>query len=288
MLFSESFVRALESLSGKVSEQDLTMSDLLDTSIQAWCNYLALPKEIESYIIEGFSKQGFKPEYGHREILPGLGEDYFRISFGAFCQVIDLTSFIKNLDTRVKSKKQKIKFHLLCAFIIVSVGNTLFALSRVDQEIRQKTKGLESSVYQTQKPAQMAKNKSLLILVISAKHENIAKELKNSSSIASEMADRLYRMTQELWLGTDNSFANSPINYLFEKQNDREIISPSEYDVYFVKIKLAQEDLGFGEKVVSQLTRSDSFARLPSIAKEIEVSDRLPSRSYENIGVYSR
>lgn len=289
MLPSPYFKSAIEALSKKIREQNYREEDLPDRSIQMWCNYLNLSKDQTAYIVKGFNKSEFNQNSRDRnfesipEQLVPCRTSYQKENFGTFLAVLGQS---ESQDFR------KIKFYLSRAFVIVSILSNLFSFENSyspDEQDRKNEKGIKDpDLYTSQKGNLPNLNNHLLILIISAKHEDIINRLKNDGAITIEIADDLYHCTQELWQGTEGSFKNSQMKSLFDQSHDENDIFSSEYDVFFIKIKLNQKESGFGRNVVSQLARSDSFAKLPDIAEEVTVSNRLPSRAYGNIDVYSR
>ena len=286
MFFSKSFEAAINQLSAQISSQDCVGRNYLDLSIQAWCSYLDLLEEEEAYIEEGFKSQGFQP----RITQDYLNGDIFLALFGENKTAINATAFINKFDKRIRWESHRVKFYLLLAFVIVSVGYTLFIVSGKfkKQNFQDRRSQLSLPNASHSWPAQLSEHNFLLILVVNAKHENIIHTLKNNNGIITlEVANQLYHATQELWLGSEQQYLNLPIETFFKNQSNQETSSPSEYDVFFIKIRLIQKDSGFEDRV-SQLSRADGFTRLPKIAQKVEVSNRLSSKSYENIGVYSR
>lgn len=284
MFFSKSFEAALDQLSNQIQIQiqDSTRDDYLDLSIQAWCDYLNFSMAEKSYIQQSIKNQKIYP----RVSPDSLKSNDFQISLGGNKIKINTTAFISRLDERMQWRNHNMKFYLLFAFVIVSIGYVYFVFAKKyeRQNFQSREGKLASSNNLYSASAQPVSPNFSLILVVNVKHEGIINALKHSGSITSDMAEQLYRSTQELWFGSEDQYSDSPIETSFKGE---ETPDPSEYDVYFIKIKLAQEISGFGENI-SQLSRRDGFMQLPTIAKDVKISNRLPSKSYANIGVYSR
>lgn len=293
MFFSKSFLGTLEQLSNNIVLQSSTDERLLEVCIQTWCKQLGV-EEATSYIVRGFRNQGIKIETNDAigifktertvKILFFL-TNYFYSSY----QVnIDVYRLVEEMVQRTISNNFKVKVYLLCAFVIVAVGYALFLLEKRQQRGSQNENQIAGKNEIVQSGySYFAKDDFVLLLVVNVKHEGIFRALKDDRNINSKLADELYHATQDLWIGSKDSFENSSINNFFGIQRDEMTKYSSEYDVYFIKITLSEKDTGF-EKDVSQLKRTDAFKHLPEIAKTVEVSNRLPSQSYENIGVYSR
>lgn len=283
MFFSKSFEAIINQLSDKISAQNHRERDYLDSSICEWCNYLDFSEAAQDYINRGFKKQGIQPKSGpdYRNTdspCISLGDNQIKIH--------NIVNFIDSLNKSIRWRDHAVKFYLLFAFVIVSVGYVLFLLSKRYEEQSYQARGNQLAPFNVSHPefAQPIKHDFLLILVVNVKHEGIINTLRSTGSITPDMTDQLYHATQELWFGSEKQYLNSPVQSSFKS---KEAFAPSEYDVYFVKIKLSQKDSGFEEKA-SQLSRVGGFRQLPRIAQEVEVSNRLSSKSYENIGVYSR
>lgn len=281
MFFSKSFEATINQLSVQISSQDYVGRELV-LSIQAWCNYLGLLEEEKTYIEKGLKS---------KEIQSSVSQDYSSgdifLSLSGENQIkINVTTFTRNLDKRIWWGNQRMKFYLLLAFVIVSVGSALFLLSKKYKEQNYQGGGSQLSLPNIPyaESVQSIKYGFILMLVVNVKHESIINTLKNTGSITHDMPDQLYHATQELWFGSEEQYLNSQIKTQFNSQGTP---YPSEYDVYFIKIKLVQENSKFN-KNASQLSRRDGFMQLPKIAQEVKVSNRLSSKSYANIGVYSR
>ena len=129
------------------------------------------------------------------------------------------------------------------------------------------------------------KDTKVLLLVINAGKNEIIQSLENGRFITID-PDALYRATQALWMGSKADFFESELdNWFLNKPTVSK--SESEYDVYFVQIELRKYDSGFDSNA-DQISRIDAFHRLLDNAVNIKVSDRLPSKAYENRFLYSR
>lgn len=278
MFFAKSFEIALDILRNQIQhKQDFANQDSLFLDmIQEWCSYLDLSRAEKFYILEGFKSQKLFPRF----VKDYKNDDVFITLYGDNNTATNITNFIGRLSEKPQRKNQKMDFYLLLAFVIVSVGYVLFLIS----EKQKKQNFRDQEIVLQENTFQGIKDNAILILVLSVKYEDVINELKSKKSIDPDLCDRLYYATQGLWLGSEQQYLNSLIESSFRSE---ETSIFSAYDVYFVKINLSDKDSGFESKA-SQLSRADGFRRLPKITQGIEISNRLPSKSYANIGAYNR
>lgn len=282
MFFSKSFEDILNQLSNKILMQGSIRENRLELSIQAWCDYLDFSPTEKSYIQQGIKNQ----EINFRVNPDFLRSKDVQISLGKNEVKINTVTFTDNLDERIRWRNHNMKFYLLFAFVLVSIGYVYFIFSKEYEKQNSQNRKDQIAPPNASYPLSDQSNSPyyFLILVVNVKYEGIVNVLKRNGSISPDIAIQLYHATQELWSGSEEQYSNLPIENSFKGE---ETPYPSEYDVYFIKIKLAQESSNFGESI-SQLSRRDGFMQLPTIAQDIKISNRLSSKSYANIGVYSR
>lgn len=123
-----------------------------------------------------------------------------------------------------------------------------------------------------------------LVLVISASHADFLESLKDKKQIDVSEGEQLYQITRYLWLGSE-----AELSQKIPDINEYSVAkgAESEYNIYLVEIKLKQDDEGFKPNV-NQLDRYDAFRKLADLAGEVNVSDRLQIKAYENLEVYNR
>jgi len=127
--------------------------------------------------------------------------------------------------------------------------------------------------------------KQVLILVINALKKDFVESLKTQAKIESQNCDQLYRATQCLWLGNEES-NDSNLKYHFDNP-DKFVVQPqeeSEYDVYLIQIKLDDPHPGFKPNV-NQIERMSAFRTLAD--SSVEISNRLRVGVYRSTGVYN-
>lgn len=136
------------------------------------------------------------------------------------------------------------------------------------------------------RPPATTVTRQCLILVIDAAHGDIVESIRSKGRIEPEDCTLLYEATKYLSMKPENGLTQ------FSQVINQDRVSPgeelSEYDVYLVKIELPQPDAGFGGNVDNQLDRQDAFNRLPQLAANIQVSERLGMQAAERFDVYYR
>ncbi|TVQ24552.1 MAG: hypothetical protein EA367_01550 [Leptolyngbya sp. DLM2.Bin15] len=117
--------------------------------------------------------------------------------------------------------------------------------------------------------------------------ENLCKKIRNQEGIYREDWEYLYAKTQDLLL-TD--VANESLKSLLSIQREYE---GSEYSVYIILMTLhpqTDKDRDLIERGfrigASPLDREDAFERLPDIACNVQVSQCLSPKSYQDRGFY--
>jgi len=286
MYFSNKFLRILETLANEVESKTINGQDKLSPSVTAWCNYLNLPEEFSAEVVENFRRQELNDIFN-----TFLGEWGVSSAPLRYQKNPDVSIFISKIEDELpKQNSFKTKFYLLAAFVLVSSAYTFKRLSQLEEGGRLPQKLLtENSISKTKSFSREVGDslREILVLVVNCKHKKIVFDLLGDSPFTTKRSEELYQVTQALWAGTEQAYEGLPIQNFFEAESEKSELKDSEYDVYFIKISLSELDNGF-KKDASRLSRLDAFMRLPEIAEEIEISDRLSSKAYANIGVYSR
>ncbi|MDB9313773.1 hypothetical protein PN462_11735 [Spirulina sp. CS-785/01] len=124
----------------------------------------------------------------------------------------------------------------------------------------------------------------ILVLVLNAENnQTLINNLKNNKKITSAIWEDIYTSTEALWMGDQAKFEQTKLNTHFASPETNQ---PSEYDVYFVQMKLSEYETGFSESAGS-LERSDAFEELTNIEHEvISISPRLSIKNTENSYLY--
>lgn len=234
-------------------------NEVLDVAVKSWCDQLNIYDEETDYINEWLKNN------------------------------INILKTFWNIQKDLTMKKFKltgqIDLILLIAFGVVIVAITLSLLNKQsNQEERQFRKN--QSVSAPPIPDQNKDTSWILLLVINSAKDEIRQSLETSRRVTTNHSDALYRATQALWMGSKADFEQSELKSWFS--GNRVVLAvESEYDVYFVRIDLDEHDSGFNPDA-NQIDRIDAFRRLPDNSGKVEVSDRLPSKAYENKLLYSR
>lgn len=250
---------------------------ILFSAVKSWCRKLQLSDDATIYISNTSENlQDFTNDIWSR----------WKAETGFLTK--EDSDFKKSINNYVgKKMKQNIndmKFLLLFGFLITAVGYAFYLLNQQSTQKEDSLKQRQSSLVPLPHSSQ-AKESLVLVLVINAGREDILQTLKTNSRITTNQSDSLYRATQALWIGSKGDFNSEFESWFYSKHAASDV--ESEYDVYFVQIELHQDDSGF-KRDVSQLDRIDAFHRLPDNSGKVEVSDRLPSKAYENKLLYSR
>lgn len=134
-------------------------------------------------------------------------------------------------------------------------------------------------------PSSQKEHTSILVLVINAENnEDIIEKLNNQKKVKTEMWEKVYRSTEALWIGTEEHFKHTGLKNRFS--NTDQINQRSEYDVYFIQIKLQEVHSGFRANA-SSLKRADAFEALSNTEhKVIDTSPRLSVLSTNNLPLY--
>jgi len=271
MYSPEDLSRIFEELAQEVKERrfpPFSNSNLIVTCSEAWCRKLGLDETMTHDIINWIQHQN----------ITTLGELFKWIT-----QLQQLPSFlIGQTPENIENRSNATRVALFIALTLVGVGIALFSLQKKEKYERAIPKN------HSVKSLSPIDNKYVLILVINAQKQEVLKIIRASQQLTSEISQRLYDVTQELWLGTEEEFDNnSKLNNYFSINRSEYNFGKSEYDCYFVKINLKRYRSGF-RKDASQLERLDAFRELPKMIITLSVSNRLPSNAYANSDFYSR
>ncbi len=277
MIFSVSFIKALDELSHQVEHerQELginALHDVVELSVKAWCRKLNISDEIISYI----RTWRYKTEF--TAFIENVWFQHKSVN----------TNFINYTKTIFNMKQiTNMNFIIFIAFVLTSVGFFLYQLRR-SQSFQKEQKQVRGATVPAQQSALSPdKNKFVLVLIINAGKEDILQSLKVNGRVILNEGEILYRATQALWMGSETELLKSRLENGFSKNPLTQEVEESEYDIRFVKIEIYKPDPGFAPNA-NQLDRHDAFRNLPSNSKNVIVSPRLPSKAYENTDVYSR
>lgn len=176
----------------------------------------------------------------------------------------------------------------MIAFGVTAVGYWLYIINRQKQQPQQQpSRQVPKQYAHTDNPSsssvQVVTKKSL-VLVISASHTDFIESLKAKKTIDINDAERLYKVTNYLWLGSESGFNQKKANL---KNYSVFPGKESEYDINLVYMELKQNDEGFKPKI-NQIDRYDAFRKLPGLVVSVEISPRLQMEAYENFEVYNR
>jgi|JFJP01.1.fsa_nt_gi hypothetical protein len=125
-----------------------------------------------------------------------------------------------------------------------------------------------------------------LLLSIRATKANVLQFLEQGKPPHLELCENLYQSTKFLWYGSGKEI--SRFDELFLDTTTMKNEENSEYDVYFVKIKIKNYKGDGFDSDISSLKRLDSFKKLPEIGEVVAISKRLPVGSSQNKGFYNR
>lgn len=268
------------------------VNDYLIHAISIWCNQLRLNQEIPGiadYILQGYQlyKISELTDHIYSQWLPKKEEqrDFWgrtetRINKS---KLHDLSTII--LD-RINIKNEAMKIITIFAFFVTAIGYFIYKINRQEKQHSNLVENQTQYPFNPLNPPQPANqtiNKYFLILVASASQADFLESLTAKRSIDINDAERLYKVTKYLWLGSESSFNRKKANlknYLVTKKN-------SEYDIKLIYLELKQSEEGFKPNT-NQLDRYDAFRKLPDLVVNFTISDRLQMEAYENFEVYNR
>ncbi|MBW4599199.1 MAG: hypothetical protein KME29_06180 [Calothrix sp. FI2-JRJ7] len=282
MIFSNYFNEALENIVREVERfarqtNNYSYGYILGCAVECWCKKLQFSNEITTYIYNvSVNAQDLTNDIWSfwKPKTEKSGKDDSK-----FKKYID-----DKIGNKMKYRFDDWRFLVFFGFLITAVGYGLYLLN---QQSTKKDNINQRKLSADQFPNSYQQTENFfLILVINATKEDILQTLKANSRITSAQSDLLYRATQSLWMGSKTDFFNSGLEHWFYSKATASELK-SEYDVYFVKIELFNNDIGL-KSDANQVDRIDAFHRLPDNSAKLEVSDRLPSKAYENRYLYSR
>jgi hypothetical protein len=282
MIFSNSFAQVLDELSCKVRSEvnrdnngTLSFRSVLYCAVKSWCYKLKFSNEVTSYINQwqqSETQELTEDIWSKWKTKNGYPASEFKNYI--------LTKLINRLYIEVDN----MKFVILIALVLTGVGYVLYLL-------RQQSEKEEHSFRNTQSVSTLSPHQDkayqrwTLVLLLNVGQEEVIEFLRTNNRVMPSEGETLYRATQALWMGSESDFLKSELTSRFSDTGEEQEREKSEYDVHFVKIELHELDLGFYQNA-SQIDRLDAFRRLPENSGKAEVSSRLPSKAYENTGVY--
>ncbi|BAY21186.1 hypothetical protein NIES2100_09350 [Calothrix sp. NIES-2100] len=267
----------------------------LSYAIELWCNELEISNHISSYILQGCQLPAVKEwtEFIWQEAIqdkktwkiPILGAELptlIQTENQFYCQI---NLFLQRMNIRIGH----MKVIALIAFGMTAVGYWLYKTNyqKQVQQIKQPTFRQESrqNEYVSSYPQPIAHTitKQFLVLVISASQADFLESLEAKRAIDINDAERLYKFTKYLWIGSESEFNQKQANL----KNYSVTAEKSEYDINLVCLDLKQSEEGF-KPSINQLDRYDAFRKLPDLVVNFTISDRLQMEAYENFEVYNR
>ncbi|RUR74089.1 hypothetical protein ACF3DV_22965 [Chlorogloeopsis fritschii PCC 9212] len=300
-----SFVEIVERISYKVGYElerkyarpsgNISFPIKLRYAIELWCSELEISNNISSYILQGCQLSAVT------ELTEFIWQE--AIQENKTCKITTPVSEFPTLFTTKNPFSQCIKFFLnrmniksenmrliaMIAFSVTAVGYWLYKTNyqKQPQQTKQTTfkqeSGQNECVYNYPSPLVHTINKQFLVLVISASQADFLESLKAKRSIDINDAEKLYKFTKYLWLGSESGFTQKQANLKNYSVTARE----SEYDINLIYIELKQSEEGFKSNV-NQLDRYDAFRKLPELIINFTISNRLQMEAYENFDVYNR
>ncbi|MBD2415750.1 hypothetical protein FACHB389_25970 [Nostoc calcicola FACHB-389] len=194
-----------------------------------------------------------------------------------------------------KEYMMEVKIVLLVAFALAGAGLLLYLLKQGQNDRPKQKSELDQNENLPSTPAEdnsaAVQGKHILILVIDARKETVLQSLRENKKIVQGESQALYDATKALLTVKKSHFDQSTelteLKKWFSKDRAVPEAESSEYDIYLVKIELSQDVPGFGINV-NAVERYNAFRNLPELVSgEVEISPRLPSAAYKNIGVYN-
>ncbi|QLE59903.1 hypothetical protein [Nostoc sp. TCL26-01] len=249
-----------------------------------WCNQLDLPKNIADYILRGYSQLNQIQEltiYIYEEWKPKQQQRLTFLGLEKYDEESQLYKLVNRIFALINIKSQNMKMIALIAFVITAVGYLLYKLN---QQPEQRTRAAETRhIDNYPSPSIQRIPKQFLVLVISASQSDFIKLLDAKQVIDIKDAEKLYKFTKYLWLGSENNFNQQQANL----KNYSVTAGESEYDINLVCLELKQSEEGFKPNI-NQLDRYDAFRKLPDLVVNFTISPRLQMEAYENFEVYNR
>ena len=255
-----------------------------------WCNQLDIPQDITNYILQGYSQRNEIRELT-TYIYQKWKEEKKEEEKNWLGHVVKITlkrsrlySFVKAILNGINVRSEDMNIIVIIAFGITAVGYFIYKLNQQETQRPIPREGHKQYPFNPPPPPTEIITKYLLVLVISASQADFLDSLRNKSAIDTNDGEKLYKLTNYLWIGSENVINQKVTkinNYLVSIGNE------SEYDINLVYLKLKQSDEGFKPNV-NQLDRYDAFCKLSDLVVNFEISPRLRMEAYENLEVYNR
>lgn len=300
-----SFVEIVEIISSKVDPDleriyacpsgKIRFDIKLSYAIQLWCRELEISDNISSYILQGCKL------YAVTELTKFIWEEAIQDEnpWEEIPIVGRITKFFPNQNNfkyyinlilqQMNIRSGNMRFIAMIAFGVTAVGYCLYITNRQRQvqqikqpNFRQEPKQNE---YVSNHPSPLVHTigKQFLILVISASQADFLESLKAKGAIDIKDAERLYKVTKYLWLGSESVINQKQANL----KNYLVTAGESEFDINLVCLELKQSHEGFKPNI-NQLDRYDAFRKLPDLVVDFDISPRLQMEAYGDFEVYNR
>lgn len=281
------FVKKLDKVTEQICSEfpgSNSVKFFLYNATKIWCNQLDIPQNITSYILKGYSELNEIQElttYLYKEWEPKPQQKLTFQGWEKYNEESQLYKLINRIFALIKIKSQNMKMIVLIAFVITAVGYLLYKLN---QQSEQRTRAEETRhIDNYPSPSIQRISKQFLVLVIYASQLDFIKSLATKQFLDINDAEKLYKVTRYLWLGSENSFNQKQANL----KNYAVTTGESEYDINLVCLELKHGEEGFKPNI-NQLDRYDAFRKLPDLVVNFTISDRLQMEAYENFEVYNR
>ncbi|MBE9019841.1 hypothetical protein C7Y66_25015 [Chroococcidiopsis sp. CCALA 051] len=300
-----SFVEILERISEKVSFEverkdartsgNITFNTKLSYAIELWCSELEISKDITNYIFWGCRLEPVKEltELIWHEAIQENKTLKISIGIGELPTPLIIKNhfyqYINHFFNKMNVRSGNMRLIVTIAFGVTAVGYWLYKTNHQKQIQQTKQPTLRQEPRQNEYTSHHSSSlvrtitKQFLVLVASASQADFLESLEAKRSIDINDAEKLYKVTKYLWLGSESSFNQKKANL----KNYLVITGESEYDIKLVYLELKQSEAGFKSNT-NQLDRYDAFRKLPDLVVDFTISDRLQMEAYENFEVYNR
>lgn len=267
------------------------VNDYLLASVRVWCDQLKLDDNIKNYITREYQFYGFtslinylyklwEPEKREEKDWVGNVKITYQKS-----KLHNLVAFILN---NINVGSQSMEIIVIGAFVVTAVGYWIYILNRGQNQVQQLSLRVEPK--QNENPPTIPSltvnktiNKYFLVLVVSASEAKFLETLQTKSRLDLSDGERLYKITNYLWLGSESEFNQGKTeinNYLVSTREE------SEYDIHLVYFEIKRLDERFKENI-NQVDRFDAFRDLANSYISFTVSPRLQMEAYGNFEVYN-